>query len=237
LCVSIGAADVVRGTGLFLVDVTNGTIKKTLRSGGPMTTSLAYNANGTMLATGTIDNMIHMWNGLDGSLIREWTVAPTEEGQLHSFVTALCFSPDGTRLGSAEGDKTGSGDNTARVWDSATGKLTLILKGHANSLYSIAFSPDGSRIVTGSADKTARVWDTVTGREVLTLKGHDNVVLKCLFTPDGNRIITCSVDATIKVWERAPDDIAGSRRENLQSLNLSAPFANSVRAQHHFTRQ
>jgi WD40 repeat protein len=110
-------------------------------------------------------------------------------------------------VAAAEADQTGSGDNTARVWDVHSGNLSLVLKGHANSLYCVAFSPDDSRIITGSADKTARLWDAVTGREVLTLKGHDNVVLSCLFTPNGNRIITSSADDTIKVWERAPDII------------------------------
>jgi WD40 repeat protein len=53
-------------------------------------------------------------------------------------------------------------DNTARIWDAATGKEITVLRGHENVLLSAAFSPDGARIVTASEDKTARVWDAAT---------------------------------------------------------------------------
>ena len=42
-------------------------------------------------------------------------------------------------------------------------------------VYSAAFSPDGSRIVTASGDKTARIWDAATAKEIAVLRGHDDV--------------------------------------------------------------
>ncbi len=45
---------------------------------------------------------------------------------------------------------TGSGDGTAKVWDARTGTPLLELKGHTDEVTSVAFSPDGTRIVTGS---------------------------------------------------------------------------------------
>jgi WD40 repeat protein len=50
-------------------------------------------------------------------------------------------------------------DNTVRIWDVATAKEIAVLRGHEQPVYTAAFSPDGSRIVTASADKTARIWD------------------------------------------------------------------------------
>jgi WD40 repeat protein len=47
--------------------------------------------------------------------------------------------------------------NTARIWDVASAKEIAILRGHDDAVYSAAFSPDGSRIVTASDDKTARI--------------------------------------------------------------------------------
>jgi WD40 repeat protein len=75
------------------------------------------------------------------------------------------FSPDGLRLVT-------SMDDTARVWNAATGRSLLYLVGHSDRVDSASFSPDGQRIVTASIDKTARVWDAVTGRVIAKLEGH-----------------------------------------------------------------
>ena len=50
-----------------------------------------------------------------------------------------------------------SADQTARIWDAATGAPVAVLRVHEGSVYRAAFSPDGTRVVTASADKTARV--------------------------------------------------------------------------------
>ena len=65
----------------------------------------------------------------------------------------------------------------------------------------MAFSPDGTRIVSGSEDKTAKVWDARTGTTLLDLKGHTGEVTSVAFSPDGTRIVTGSLDKTAKVWD------------------------------------
>ena len=67
---------------------------------------------------------------------------------------------------------TASWDQTARVWDAASGKLIARLDGHAGPVYSAAFSPDATRVVTASEDKTARVWDAASGKLIARLDGH-----------------------------------------------------------------
>jgi WD40 repeat protein len=49
-----------------------------------------------------------------------------------------------------------------RIWDAASAKDIVVLRGHGGSVESAAFNPDGSRIVTASSDKTARIWDAAT---------------------------------------------------------------------------
>ena len=63
---------------------------------------------------------------------------------------------------------TGSGDNTARIWNVTTGACVRIIMGHTSDVASCAFSPDGTQIVTASDDKTAKVWDASTGTCVRT---------------------------------------------------------------------
>ena len=70
----------------------------------------------------------------------------------------------------------GSWDKTAKVWEAQTGQELITLKGHDGWVWSVAYSPDGQRIVTASMDKTAKVWEAQTGTQLFTLKGHYNKV-------------------------------------------------------------
>ena len=119
------------------------------------------------------------------------------------YVSSVAISPDGKRI------VTGSRDNTARVWEAASGKELLTLKGHTSAVRSVAISPDGKRIVTGSRDNTARVWEAASGKELLTLKGHQDSVDSVAISPDGKRIVTGSYDRTARVW--LSDYEAGTR--------------------------
>lgn len=80
------------------------------------------------------------------------------------WVTAVEFSPDGSRIATA------SEDRTARIWDSATGTLLMTLRGHEEGLNSVAFSPNGEMLITASEDKTARIWVIGPSLEALILE-------------------------------------------------------------------
>ncbi len=74
---------------------------------------------------------------------------------------------------------------------------------YKNAIYSVAFSPDGKRLVTGSTDHTVTVWDSATGQELLTLRGHSSDVSSVAFSPDGKRLATASFDRAVKLWDAA----------------------------------
>ena len=77
---------------------------------------------------------------------------------------------------------TASWDNTARLWDAATGTEIAVLKAHEEWVWSAAFSPDGRRVVTASWDNTARLWDAATGTEIAVLKAHEEWVGSAAFS-------------------------------------------------------
>ena len=90
-----------------------------------------------------------------------------------------------------------------KIWDSATGKELLALKGHAGEVSGVAFSPDGLRLASGSGDHTVKIWDSATGKELFALKGHANRVRSVAFSPDGQRLASGSQDQTVKIWDTA----------------------------------
>jgi WD40 repeat protein len=99
------------------------------------------------------------------------------------------------------------------------------LKGYTGSVTSVAFSPDGTRIVSGSYDETIRIWDAKTGEEVVEpLKGHTSLVASVAFTPDGTRIVSGSSDKTIRVWDAKTGEEVVEPLQGHTSLVLSVAF-------------
>jgi WD40 repeat protein len=88
-------------------------------------------------------------------------------------------------------------------WQAQTHLSLSTLRGHLEGVTSVAFSPDGQRIVTGSDDQTAKVWDAANGKELLTLRGHGSAIHSVAFSPDGQRIVTGSDGGTAKLSDAA----------------------------------
>ncbi|MEO7411741.1 MAG: serine/threonine-protein kinase, partial [Opitutaceae bacterium] len=91
-------------------------------------------------------------------------------------------------------------------WQQQTHIALKTLRGylsHDANVWAVAYSPDGTRIVTGNGDHNGRVWDAATGDELFTLKGHNSAFQAVAFSPDSRRIVTASRDMTAKVWDAA----------------------------------
>ncbi|MBL4757307.1 MAG: WD40 repeat domain-containing protein [Rhizobiales bacterium] len=115
------------------------------------------------------------------------------EGKVYHAV----FSPDGTKV------LTASGDKTARLWDIATGNQIAVFTGHEGTIFSAVFSPDGTRVLTVSFDHTARLWDIATGNQVAVFTDHERVMYHPVFSPDGSSVLTASADKTARLWDIA----------------------------------
>jgi WD40 repeat protein/serine/threonine protein kinase len=98
----------------------------------------------------------------------------------------------------------------------------MTLRGHKNAIWSVAFSPDGSRIVSCSHDQTIKVWDTESGVEVMTLHGHKSMVTSVAFSPDGRRIVSGSRDNTLKIWDAESGSEVMTLRGHREHVNSVA---------------
>jgi ribosome assembly protein 4 len=126
----------------------------------------------------------------------------TITGHGQPILTAQFPPTSGSRLA------TGSGDNTARLWDCDTGTPIKTLQGHTGWVLCVAYSPDGSMLATGSYDNTVRLWEAKTGDSLGgPLKGHSAFIRSLAWEPfhlqqtGRPRLASSSKDATVRVWD------------------------------------
>jgi sugar lactone lactonase YvrE len=157
-------------------------------SHGNFVNAVAFNLDGTRLATSSADKQARIWDAITGRQL----IQMTHDGR----VLRLAFGPDGTRLATA-----GTEDKTARIWDTTTGRELTRLR-HQAPVLEVAFSPDGTRLATAS-DTQGRIWDIATGRELTRVK-HQGPVIGVVFSPDGTRLATAGTDdKTARIWDTA----------------------------------
>ncbi|KAF8667760.1 hypothetical protein AX14_006302, partial [Amanita brunnescens Koide BX004] len=136
----------------------------------------------------------------DGHRFAQYFANTIKEHPLLIYTTALPFTPTNTNIFKIF-YRSGLPKVICGV-DKMWSPELMRLQGHDSAINSIAFSPDGSKIISGSFDKTVRIWDASTGVEMLPpLRGYDDWVYSVAFSPDGSKIISGSSDKTVRVWD------------------------------------
>ncbi|GAB3850927.1 hypothetical protein GCM10028822_16940 [Hymenobacter terrigena] len=98
----------------------------------------------------------------------------------------------------------GSSDYLTRVLDVDSLETKFTLGESTNSVFSVAFSPDGAHLLTAGRDAQIRRWDVAAGYALAdTVPAHMYTINHLAFSPDGRYLASCSLDKSIKLWDAA----------------------------------
>lgn len=175
-------------------NVADGSVARTLQGHKDAVYSMALSPDGKVLATGSYDQKIKLWDLESGKEIK------TLSGH-NGCVYHLAFRPDGKILASA------SADRTVKLWDVASGERRDTLTQSQKELFALAFSPDGKHLVAGGTDNRIRLWSISEAAAentdpILDSKfAHEGAILSLVFSADGKTLVSSADDKTVKIWE------------------------------------
>ncbi len=151
--------------------------------------ALAFNADGSLLASAAEDRAIAVWD-VGAGTVRHTLTGHTDR------IPALAWQPGTNLLVSA------GWDTTVRLWDLGSREPTMLLNTHSDQVYTLAFSPDGQLLAVGDSSGSVHIWsDIVRGKELRVLPGELEEIHSLTFSPDGKRLAVGGNDWVIHVWD------------------------------------
>ena len=168
-------------------------------------TALAYSPNGKRLAVSSgrpgKAGIVRLYNA-------ELLVLVATISGHADIIHTLAFAPDSNTLATAGYDR------VIHLWDipetfpadpPTLAKPKLTLKDHSDTVYAVAFHPEGKLLASASADRTVKVWDAVTGQRLYTLGEPTDWLYAMQWSPDKKHLAAAGVDKSIRIWAADKD--------------------------------
>jgi WD40 repeat protein len=171
----------------------SGDLQHTLLGHQGEVSALAISPDCQIIASGSTDTTIKIWNLATGKLICTFSSHLTW-GAHKNTISSFAFSPIGPILASS------SNDGTVKVWNLRSRACDRTLKRYAHCL---AFSPDGQTLAAGGWDAKIKLYQLSNSEQTITLEGHLSSINAIAFSPDGRTVASASADGTVKFWNAA----------------------------------
>ena len=177
---------------------------------------VAFSHDGQRIVSGGADGTVRVWDANSQLPVGQ----PVEIGD---DVYAVAFHPDDRRVASG-------GNGGVRIFDPTTGSPGDALDGGGMvmlTVLTLAFSPDGHRVIASGMDPAIRMWNVDTRTAIGSATGHTAAVTSVAFSPDGNRIASSSHDGTVRIWN-SDNHRSGGHQVTVPGSVDGAPFAKAV---------
>ncbi|MFQ5978620.1 MAG: WD40 repeat domain-containing protein [Candidatus Heimdallarchaeota archaeon] len=167
--------------------------------------SVAFSPDGSILASGSGDYSIKLWDVGRGTLLR---TLRKHNGE----VSSVTFSPNGKSLAS------GSWDNNIVIWDVAKRKAVRTLRGHTLDVYTVAFNPSGELLASGDHNGTVKLWDVASGKLLWTKFAHSSRIGSVVFAPNGSYLASGGWDSFVNLWNVSTSELLQSYSRPLSEV-------------------
>ncbi len=175
-----------------LWDVTSGECLRRFSGHAPWSSCIAFNPEGTFLASGCSDGTVELWEMKNEDTPQFFRLLIGH----HHHVSVLAFGQHGFLATLPFGEN-------INLWDIFSGKLVKTIHGYSRLIGGNAFSPDGRLLVQGDANGMVHVYDVAGKRYLSTIKGHAGPIWCIEFSPDGRTFASSADDRVVKLWDSA----------------------------------
>jgi WD40 repeat protein len=214
-------------------EVAGGKEIRRFAQGTGMVWSVAFCPNGRLLASGSGDGAVKLWQvtGGDDHRLEVGDPVPAPRGKPVPFtghtgpVYSVLFTRDGNTLisGGFQANKELTGEGEIKLWDVRTGRNTRTFEGPFPAIYSLALSPDGETLAASVYGGAVPLFDVATGKKRLTLEPvPESTITKVwrdynwgvAFSPDGKTVAAANYGRMLILWDVAT-------RKNTRNLDLA----------------
>lgn len=175
----------------------------TLKGHSSWVLAVSYSPNGAIVATGSMDNNVRLWDARKGQALGGPLRGHTK------WITSLAWEPYHVQEPGRPRLASASKDSTVRIWNAVTRTIDTSLTGHKGSVTCVRWGGTG-RIYTASHDKTIKIWNPKDGSLIQTLSAHAHRVNHLALSTDF-ALRTAYHDHTGKVPQTDQDKVKAAR--------------------------